>query len=265
MSAVSFDRIAGRYDRTRAVPLAAAADITTGIVRALRVRAAHPVLLEVGVGTGRIAAPLAAAGVRVVGIDVARGLLARLVAKGTSVTPVVASAEAPPFRASVFDGALFVHLLHLVPHPLAVVRAAGATVRPGGALLLGCTEHAPGLAGDVIGLMWRTVAETGGPALRENWNAAAKAAFAAGATLFGAEPHEETVARWTETTSARRLLDDIAGRVYSSSWRIPDDAMPALLARLEPAMAAVAGGLDRPIETAVTFTLTIARLPDRVQ
>jgi SAM-dependent methyltransferase len=263
VSAVSFDRVADRYDRTRAVPPAAVAAITQGIVDVLGPR---PLLLEVGVGTGRIAAPLAAAGVRVAGIDVARQMLGRLVAKGTSVMPVVADAQAPPFRPATFDGALFVHVLHLVPNALAVVRAAGATVRPGGALVLGRTEFAPSPFGEVIGLVWRTVAELGGPPFpREEWNAAARAAFATGAALFGAEPYDETVARWTETTSGRRILDDLAGRIYSSTWAIADDVMPALLARLEPEVAALAGGLDQPIESAVAFTLTIARVPERVQ
>jgi hypothetical protein len=61
------------------------------------------------------------------------------------------------------------------------------------------------------------------------------------------------------------MLDALANRVFSASWDIPDDVMAALVARLTPAVAAITGDLDRPIERDVAFTLTIARLPERVQ
>lgn len=265
MSARSFDRVADCYDRTRGVPPDVTADITRAVAELLRPVAPRPRLFEVGVGTGRMAAPLATQGVRVVGVDVARRMLARLVAKGTAVVPVVANAQALPFRPSTFDGALFVHILHLVAEPALVVHGAGALVRPGGALVLGCTEFAPSPPGEAFELVIRTVAEVSRRPRHVDWNASAKAAFGTAAASLGAVPREETVARWTETSSGRAMLDALANRVFSASWDIPDDVMAALVARLTPAVAAITGDLDRPIERDVAFTLTIARLPERVQ
>lgn len=264
MSAGSFDRVADRYDRTRAVPPEAATQITNAIV-ALLGHARRPSLLEIGVGTGRVAAPLAASGVRVVGVDVARRMLAQLVAKDTDVVPVVANAQALPFRPSTFDGALFVHILHLVAEPTLVVRAVGTLLRPGGALVLGCTEFAPGPRSDAFQLVIKTVAEVSGRSPHVDWNVIAKASFGTAAAALGAVPQEETVARWTEKSTGRSMLDALANRVFSSSWEIPEDVMAPLVARLTPEVAAITGDLDRPIERDVAFTLTIARLPERVQ
>jgi ubiquinone/menaquinone biosynthesis C-methylase UbiE len=94
----SFDRVADRYDATRAMPPAAGAAVAAGIAGALRAVAANPMLLEVGIGTGRIAVPLADAGVAVAGVDIAPAMLARLRAKRVDIPAVLAEAASLPFR-----------------------------------------------------------------------------------------------------------------------------------------------------------------------
>src|SRR5262249_36374538 len=86
----SFDRVAHCYDETRAMPEDAHAAITAGIARAARAVAPDPLLLEMGIGTGRIALPLAESGIRIVGIDVARAMLARLRARRRDLPVAVA-------------------------------------------------------------------------------------------------------------------------------------------------------------------------------
>jgi SAM-dependent methyltransferase len=258
----SFDRVAAVYDRTRAMPDSAAAAVTAGIVRAIGSTGAAPRLLEVGIGTGRIAVPLAAAGIRVFGVDVALAMLARLHEKASSVDVVVGDAAALPFAAGRFDAVLLVHVLHLVSDALAVTRAARAVVRPGGVVLLGRTEYAPGMLHRLRETLWRVVAELGGPTpSATDWHAAGETAFATAAREVGAAVDECVLARWTEMASGRRLLDDLAARTYSSMWAIPDALMAPLLARLEPALRALVGDLDRPIETDATFVLVAAHLP----
>src|SRR4029453_19596593 len=74
---ISFDHAADFYDATRALPEKLADDLIATLVRELR-GAGAPNVLEVGVGTGRIARPLAEHGFRVCGIDIAPRMLARL-------------------------------------------------------------------------------------------------------------------------------------------------------------------------------------------
>jgi SAM-dependent methyltransferase len=256
---LSFDRVADVYDRTRAMPADAAASATAGLAAILREAAPDPRLLEVGVGTGRMAAPLAAAGVRVVGIDVAPAMLARLRAKRAAVAAVVADAAAPPFRAGSFDGALFVHVLHLVPGE-AALRATIPLVRRGGVLLHGHTDYTGSPRRALFALVRDVVADLGGALPPDRWRDA-RATFDAAAAGAGAASEERALAAWTERSTGRRVLADVAGRVYSNTWAIPDAMMPAMLERLAPRLEALLGGLDAPIETAATFALTIARLP----
>ena len=59
--------------------------------------------------------------------------------------------------------------------------------------------------------------------------------------------------------TGRRLLADVAGKVWSSTWDIADAVMPELIRRLTPRVAQLVGDLDRPIVREARFVLTIAR------
>lgn len=59
----SFDRVAAIYDETRNLPADVERAVVDGIAGALCAVAPSPRLVEVGVGTGRIAVPLAERGV----------------------------------------------------------------------------------------------------------------------------------------------------------------------------------------------------------
>ena len=137
----SFDRIAHCYDATRAMPDAAHAGVTAGLVRTLRAATLAPRLLEIGVGTGRIAVPLARSGIDVVGIDVAPAMLAQLRTRRPGLPVLLGEAARPPFRRRSFDAVLFVHVLHLVPDPEAALQAAGELLRPRGVMLYGREER----------------------------------------------------------------------------------------------------------------------------
>ena len=91
--------------------------------------------LEVGVGTGRFAAPL---GVRV-GLDPARAMLARAHARGIEV--VQAAAESLPFADDTFDHALAVTTICFVDSPLTMLGEARRVLKPGGRLVIGFIDR----------------------------------------------------------------------------------------------------------------------------
>jgi SAM-dependent methyltransferase len=122
----AFDRISPVYDATR-FPLDA--PVMDRIAAALRGRGARSVL-EVGVGTGRIAGPLSERRLEVTGVDASAKMLAE--ARRKQLDRLIrGSAYALPLRDRSVDAALFVHVLHLLDDPRAALREASRVSRTG--------------------------------------------------------------------------------------------------------------------------------------
>jgi ubiquinone/menaquinone biosynthesis C-methylase UbiE len=132
----SFDRAADFYDATRALPAAVHQRLTTMLASELSSRR---LCLEIGVGTGRIALPLVAAGVPMIGADIAPKMLRRLVVNAGGRQPLplcLADVNVLPFVAGGFDAVLASHVLHLVPDWRATVDEAVRVLEPGGLFLV---------------------------------------------------------------------------------------------------------------------------------
>ena len=143
----SFDRVADVYDETRGMPPAAeSGHCGQAIWAELADGVARPRVVEVGIGTGRIAVPLAERGAAVVGTDIAPKMLARLRQKRGRHRRVPGGGRTTAVsRLGVFDAALFVHVLHLVPDVAATVRATLALVRPRGVMIFGRDDEQTGV------------------------------------------------------------------------------------------------------------------------
>jgi ubiquinone/menaquinone biosynthesis C-methylase UbiE len=125
--AVSFDRVAGIYDATRW------SGLPTEIMKKLldtmtETFASCRTILDVGTGTGRFAEYLTDSGFNVVGIDVSLAMMAKAREKKLR-NLVQADAHRLPFRDEAFDGALMIHVLHLVRDWVHVVREVGRVTR----------------------------------------------------------------------------------------------------------------------------------------
>jgi SAM-dependent methyltransferase len=134
VESVNFDRAAGYYDATRALPADSMDALTAMLTGELSGRGE---CLEIGVGTGRIALPLHDRGVRLAGMDISAAMLRRMVANaGGSLPPLVlADATRLPLAAGVFGSVLAVHVLHLIPDWRVAVDEAVRVLRPGGAII----------------------------------------------------------------------------------------------------------------------------------
>ncbi len=135
----SFDQISPVYDATRD-PLAPAT--VARIARELR-RAGVRSILEIGVGTGRIARPLTDRGFEVTGADLSLGMLGRARKKHLNRL-VRASGYRLPFAPRSFDATLLVHVLHLLDRPGAVLREAARVSRVGTFALVNPRRRARG-------------------------------------------------------------------------------------------------------------------------
>jgi SAM-dependent methyltransferase len=132
---VAFDRAAEYYDQTRGLSPEGMQKTIELLTGQLDERGS---VLEVGVGTGQIALPLHEAGIPVIGLDLARAMMSKLVEKagGRSPLPLVqADATAMPFHDDAFGAAYLRWVLHLIPAWRAALAEIGRVVRPGGVVL----------------------------------------------------------------------------------------------------------------------------------
>lgn len=133
---VRFDRAVEYYDRTRGLSEEGSRRQTALLAEELRGRGR---CLEIGVGTGLVALPLAEARIDVVGLDLSVPMLAKLAQKAGGRPPfpvVVGDATSAPFGDDRFGAAIVRHVLHLIPAWEEAVGELLRVVRPGGTVLV---------------------------------------------------------------------------------------------------------------------------------
>jgi SAM-dependent methyltransferase len=196
------------------------------------------------------------------GIDVSPKMLAVLRSKRRDIDVMFAEAARPPLLDGAFNAALFVHILHLVPDPEATVRAAIKLVRPGGLIIEGRDDRITGLRDQADVMVRETVKELSGVEMVD-W-----APYERGTQLVercvsaaGGSIERITVAKWSNTTTSRKVIELIERRDYSISWAITDEMLPAVLERVTPRIVELFGGMDAAIEAPRSFSLTVGRLP----
>lgn len=107
-------------------------------------------VLELGVGTGRLAIPLAGRGLRVVGVDSSQAMLDALAAKpgGPAVHGLLGDMAAPPLGDARFAVAFVAYntLFNLIDpaDQQRCLAAAGAALEPGGSMLVEAFVPEPG-------------------------------------------------------------------------------------------------------------------------
>ena len=122
-----FNIIAGLYDRVE--PFRA----TEPLLGLLSLSAGN-LLLDVGGGTGRVAAALRGLVKKVYVVDISSGMLRRAAAKG--LTTVFAPAESLPFPSGSFDRIIMVDALHHVVDQRQTAQELWRILAPGGRILI---------------------------------------------------------------------------------------------------------------------------------
>ena len=142
MSASHFDSIAGRYDES--LPAHVVEHYLAKRSRFVLAHCPRGRALDVGCGTGALAARLAAAGYEMTGVDPSEGMLDVLRARAPGVRAVRGSGTALPFADASFDVVLSVATLHHIADPGDVRETLAEMVRvarPSGRVLV--WDHNP--------------------------------------------------------------------------------------------------------------------------
>ncbi len=126
MSLTRFDTIADVYDETRRK---LDEETLVGMDEMVTKHGCHSIL-EIGVGTGRVALPLMKKGYTVTGMDISIRMMERARVKGFR-NLILADGRNVPFREKSFDAALMAHVFHLLDDPVAVMKEAAKVCRVG--------------------------------------------------------------------------------------------------------------------------------------
>ncbi|AGL03435.1 class I SAM-dependent methyltransferase [Desulfoscipio gibsoniae] len=137
-----FDALANNYDGWYLAPASRFADRVEkdAVLGYLEIKDGMSVL-DIGCGTGNYTLLLSRQGLRVTGLDISPGMLARARAKAEEahldVELLQGDATALPFGDNSFDAVLSVSALEFMPHPDKVLREAYRVLKPGGRLVVG--------------------------------------------------------------------------------------------------------------------------------
>ncbi len=215
---VAFDRAAGYYDNTRGFPPGVEKEIGALMVRTGGLNASSRVL-EIGVGTGRIALPVSEHVRAYFGIDLARPMLDRLCAKRHAEPIYVVEGDATriPFGDGEFDGVIAVHVFHLIPGWREVLNEIARVLKPDAPLIHGWNGR---LVLDALQAVWNEATheshETEGAIshrqrptflIDNGWRA-----------LAPVQTYHFVTQR-----SPEDFLKSMEGRYFSSTWRMTDE------------------------------------------
>jgi len=243
---ISFDRAADFYDATRGHSPQVSAQIAAAARRWLQ--AGEPVL-EIGIGTGRIARPLMDLGVPITGLDLSVNMMQRLrQALPAGVRPpdlVQGDANYIPFPAHTFHAVIAVHVFHLIPTWQTVISEARRVLRSGGLLLAGYDWRPPDSPVSLLRRKWREIYQKLGEPGHTNAGREFDQLISR-LKAMGAAAEEVIAAEWSMESTPEEYIRLLENRVYSSTWDIPADLHAQIIARLRRWAAVELGPLDQP-------------------
>ncbi len=233
-----FDRTAEFYDETREPLTEEAADKAALVLSRDGCRR----ILEVGVGTGRIAKPLVRRNFELVGVDFSRGMLAKAQQKGVE-NLVMGEANHLPFDDKTFDAAVLAHVLHLLEDPAETFGKLTRVARNEIIIFLRKRDDSMPPAGgeEVLGLRetFRRVAEEMGydlPPRAGDW----RERFRNEAAFLSDFPPDEvvTIHDAQVVTTAGERLSFLEKRAYGYLSDVPDDVFGMAVERVKSSVDA---------------------------
>ncbi|MBR8836392.1 MAG: methyltransferase domain-containing protein [Stigonema ocellatum SAG 48.90 = DSM 106950] len=264
---VSFDRVSDIYDATRGFPPGISEQVTDFILNLVSATA-DTKFYETGIGTGRIAVPIAKRGYSYTGIDVSEKMLAELHQKleGVShkLTAIQGDATALPFDDNSFDVALTVHVFHLISAWKQALAEIRRVLKPGGILLythgqatsVGADSEANAPRWEFTE-RWRAILDGYGHPLPRY--GATEEEVLAELQQQGATLETEIAAQWRVEDTVGKLLENQENKIQSGAWSIPDDIFPRAIQDLRNWALERYGSLNYILPQERQFKIVVVR------
>lgn len=261
---INFDRVAGVYDATRGLPEGVDEAIADRIVEATNAGPGTR-FLELGVGSGRIAAPLIRREFPFTGVDISTQMLEGLrekVGNVPTLTVIQGDITHLPLEDSSQDVVLAVHIFHLVKEWRQAVDEALRVLRPDGFFIYG-GNHSPDAvpgAGD-----WGQIRSEWGRLVRET-GATTSPRYAEWTDIQdvlserGGRITTYRVATWKREFRPIDLMEAMRDRTFSASWAVPDEVMEGVHERLLAWGREAYGDIETPITEDEEFLIHVCRL-----
>ncbi len=258
---IVFDRAVRFYDQTRAIPIQVQDAALDALVRETHLTRESPVL-EIGIGTGRIAIPLARKIGRVSGVDLSLLMMNVLQQKAARDNFRIELAQADvvrlPFRQAHFDLIYAVHVLHLVKGWRDAVAEAHRLLKVGGYFVVSWHGRMPDSPNTLMRKELHRIA-------REHSIETTRPGAQSEGEIFdelrnwGIEPRVVNVAEWTEATTPALIIEELDQQLFSETWAIPREVMDETIPRVRAWALEQFGSLDREIVSPYNFRWLIAQ------
>lgn len=229
---LSFDALAAQFDDQRGLPVAALNSLVAFIDQWCKGEPSR--IVEPGIGTGRIALPLALAGHRLTGVDVSRPMLDACRAKAGAlgvegrVDLIPGVATELPCITDAFDIGIFASLLYLVPAWERALDELARVVRPDGMVMCIRERTEQGDALSRWSNDWRARVEAAGYA--HTSASPADDEIIAAMERRWTQVSIERLGSWTFGQTAGEARQDYGRRLRSLYADIPDAEWDALVA-----------------------------------
>jgi ubiquinone/menaquinone biosynthesis C-methylase UbiE len=248
MKSISFDRAANIYDSTRGHSPEVSEKVAASLAAHLP-QNAH--ILEVGVGTGRIARPLLEYGLRITGVDISRKMMerlrAQLAASDNHMDLIEADATWLPFPGAEFEATVSVHVIHLVPdwqRLLTEIRRVSSTP---GSIILGYDWRPDDIPSGLLRKKWDEIVSVHSNHVRHDFTQRFQDVRQT-LTRGGGHLQEWTAAEWITRPNLRDEIQKIESRTWSSTWQVEEDQFAKAVEQLREWAVGTFGTLDYTYE-----------------
>ncbi len=246
---VGFDRAASFYDDTRGFPPGDEEKIAALMARAADLQPTDR-FIEIGIGTGRLALPLLPYVRAIYGVDISLSMLWRLHSKHPDTSVYVAQGDVRqlPFQSASFNTVLAAHMFNLIPEWKQAAGEIARVLRSDGALINAWHRdfHRPSWWAVWMNALPPDHREIGLPHSQQHDGLVEQ-----GWQPFGGE-HVHVMPR---LMSPRRFLEQLAARVWTSTWALSESQLMTAIATVREAMLREHDNLDEEIEFDTHFTI----------
>jgi ubiquinone/menaquinone biosynthesis C-methylase UbiE len=251
---IAFDRAASYYDATRGFPANEQQAIATMLAQAAGF-GGQTRLLEIGIGTGRIALPLAPHVQEIIGIDLARPMMKRLREKQSNeaIRLVQADATQLPFADASFDGLVAVHVFHLIPRWRDALREVIRVLKPDAPIVYARNRKADESAFKPLTDVSDTIITPATRHIGVQMDEDNRFLLDQGWTRKG----ERQMHPFTIQRTPRQIVEASEKRIWSGSWRLTEEKHQRLLEGLRRVMAEHYPDPDQEFEIETGFEVDV--------